>query len=59
MCAKRYKLEVPSSTQRVRKARKALREMSQVDQIDLMVKAGLMTPEQAEKAKQKLAQSQG
>ena len=59
MCAKRYKLVLPSSSQRIRKAKRALREMSKLDRIDLMVKAGSMTQQQAEKAKKKLAEIQG
>lgn len=54
MCAKRYNLVLPSSIQRIRKAKQTLREMSKSDRIDLMVKAGSMTPEQAEKAKKQL-----
>jgi hypothetical protein len=33
--------------------------MSKLDRIDLMVKAGSMTPQQADKAKRKLAEIQG
>jgi hypothetical protein len=33
--------------------------MSKLDRIDLMVKAGSMTQQQAEKAKKKLAEIQG
>jgi hypothetical protein len=58
MCAKRYK-PVPSSAQRIRKARKLIREMPKADQIDLMVEAGVMTQEQAERAKKKLAELEG
>lgn len=56
MSVKRYKLELSSSSQRIRRARKAFREMSKQERIDLMVRAGSMTPEQGEKAKQKLAE---
>jgi NAD(P)H-hydrate repair Nnr-like enzyme with NAD(P)H-hydrate epimerase domain len=59
MCAKRYKVVLPSSSQRIRKAKKTLREMSKLDRIDLMVKAGSMTQQQAEKAKKKLGEIQG
>ena len=56
MSAKRYKLEVSSSTQRIRKARKFLQKLPKVKRIDLMVKAGVMTEEQADRAKKKLAE---
>ncbi len=57
MSVKRYKLAIPSSSQRIRKARKLLHTMSKSDQIDLMVKAGSMTEEQADQAKKKLAET--
>ena len=56
MSAKRYKLEVSSSTLRIRKARKFLKKLPKVKRIDLMVKAGVMTEEQADRAKKKLAE---
>jgi hypothetical protein len=56
MSAKQYKLAMPSSSQRIRKAKKTLREMSKLDRIDLMVKAGSMSQQQADKAKKKLAE---
>ncbi len=56
MSAKRYKLEVSSSTLRIRKARKFLQKLPKVKRIDLMVKAGVMTEEQADRAKKKLAE---
>jgi hypothetical protein len=59
MCAKRYKVVLPSSSQRIRRAKQTLREMSKLDRIDLMVKAGSMTQQQAEKAKKKLGEIQG
>jgi ribosomal protein S20 len=54
--AKRYKLEVSSSAERIRKARKFLQKLPKVKRIDLMVKAGVMTEEQADRAKKKLAE---
>jgi hypothetical protein len=59
MCAKRYKLALPSSSQRIRKAKKTLQSMPMENQIDLMVKAGAMTQQQGEKAKQKLTEIEG
>ena len=56
MCAKRYNLVLPSSSQRIRNARKSLRKMSKVERIDLIVAAGSMTEQQAEKAKKKVAE---
>jgi ribosomal protein S20 len=43
----------------IRKAKKSLRTMSKTRQIDLMVKAGVMTQKQATRAKKKLAEVQG
>jgi biotin synthase-like enzyme len=53
MSAKNYKLSLPASTENISKARKAFKEMSKVQKIELMVSAGVMTREQAERAKQK------
>ena len=43
--------------QMIRKARKLLREMSDVEKINLMVRAGVMTPAQAAKAEEKLLEN--
>jgi hypothetical protein len=59
MSVKRYKLALPSSTQRIRKAKMSLKAMPKSKHIDLMVKAGVMTENQAEKAKKKLGEVQG
>jgi hypothetical protein len=56
MSVKRYKLALPSSSQRIRKAKESLREMPRLKQIELMVKAGAMTEIQAEKARKKLGE---
>ena len=56
MSAKHYELEVSSSTLRIRKARKFLQKLPKEKRIDLMVKAGVMTEEQADRAKKKLAE---
>ncbi len=56
MSVKRSKLAVPSSVWRIRKARERLRGMSDLEGIELMVKAGVMTREQADRAKQRLAE---
>ena len=39
MSVKRYKLALPSSSQRIRKAKESLREMPKLKWIELMVKA--------------------
>ena len=59
MCAKRYKLALPSSSQRIRKARVTFRKMSKLDRIDLMVKAGALTEEQAQKVRGKVVELEG
>jgi hypothetical protein len=56
MSVKRYKLALPSSSQRIRKAKESLREMPRLKQIELMVKSGAMTEIQAEKARKKLGE---
>ncbi len=56
MSVKRYKLALPESTMRIRRARKRLEAMTKDERIDLMVKAGVMTPEQAARAKETIAQ---
>jgi hypothetical protein len=43
-----------TSVDKIRKARKHLKEMPKLKKIELMVLAGAMTEEQAEKARQKL-----
>jgi len=58
MSVKRCKMALPSSSQRIRKAKKSLKTMSKAKQIDLMVKARVMTRKQAERAKKKLAEQQ-
>lgn len=55
MSGKRYKLEVSTSSQRIREAMKKFRKMTKARRIELMVEAGVMTPEQAEVAIKKLA----
>ena len=59
MSVKRYKLALPSSSQRIRKAKEALKAMPKAKRIDLMVEAGVMTKTQAERAKEKLNEAQG
>jgi hypothetical protein len=58
MSVKRYKLALPSSSQKIRKAKKSLEAMPKAKRIDLMVKAGVMTKKQSEQAKKKLAEVQ-
>ena len=43
--------------QLIRKARTLLRTMPQPDKIDIMVTAGVMTPTQADEAKEKLREN--
>lgn len=57
MSAKRYKLTLPSSSQKIRKAKTHLKQMSETKKLDLMVKAGAMTKAQANRAKKKLSQA--
>jgi len=56
MSAKRSEFPVPLSVWKIRKAKKMLEEMSDLEGIEVMVKAGVMTREQAERAKQRLAE---
>jgi len=58
MSVKRYKLALPASSQKIRKARKQLKEMSKLRKIELMVEARVLTVEQADKARKKLAEAQ-
>lgn len=57
MSVKRYKLALPSSSQKIRKAKKSLKAMPKLKRIELMVKAGAMTEEQAAKARRTLAET--
>jgi hypothetical protein len=54
MSAKHYKLAMPASSEKISKAKKALKAMPKLRKIDLMVKACVMTSEQAERAKQEV-----
>lgn len=56
MSAKRSKFPISESAWRIRKAKKMLKEMSDLEGIEVMVKAGVMTREQADRAKQRLAE---
>ena len=56
MSVKRYKLTLPSSSQKIRKAKKTFRSMTKLRRIELMVKSGAMTEAQAAKARKKLAE---
>ncbi len=57
MSAKRYKLTELSSRQRIRQAMINFEKMPKEKRIDLMVEAGVMTLEQAERAKKKIAEN--
>ncbi len=57
MSAKCFKLALPSSSQRIRKAKTRLKEMTELRKIELMVEAGAMTKSQAERAKKKLGET--
>jgi hypothetical protein len=57
MSAKRYKLAELTSRQRIRRAMIKFKQMSKERRIELMVEAGVMTEEQAERAKKKLAEN--
>jgi hypothetical protein len=54
MSVKHYKLALPSSSQKIRKAKESLKGMSMSKKIDLMVDAGALTDKQAAFAKKKL-----
>jgi ribosomal protein S20 len=54
MSAKRSKAPLPASSRQIRQAKKALKTTSQQARIDLMVRAGVMTKQQADTAKSKL-----
>lgn len=56
MSPKRSKMPLSCSVRRIRKGHKHLRAMSQSDRIDLMVAAGVMTSQQADRANGKLAE---
>ena len=43
MSVKRYKLALPTSSQRIRKAKTKLKQMTKLRKIELMVEAGAMT----------------
>lgn len=57
MFVKRCKLDLPTSSQKIRKAKATLKGMTKLKRIDLMVKAGSMTEKQAEKARKKLVET--
>ena len=50
MSVKRSKLEVPASVEIIRRARAHLKRMPEERKLELMVEAGVMTVEQAERA---------
>jgi len=56
MSVKRSEFPVSESVWRIRKARKMLERMSKQERIELAVEAGVMTREQADRAKQRLAE---
>ena len=56
MSAKRYELPVSESVAIIRRARAKLERMPRERQIDIMVKAGVMTEEQAARAKKAIAE---
>ena len=57
MSAKRYNLTLPASSQKIRKARAKLKQMPKERQIEIMVAAGVMTEEQAARAKKTLGEA--
>jgi hypothetical protein len=56
MSLNRSKIELTGSAEMIRKAREHFEKMPKVRRIELMVEAGVMTAEQAERAKEKLAE---
>ena len=57
MSVKRYKPALSTSSQKIREAKTKLKQMSRLRKLELMVEAGAMTAEQAERAKKKLAET--
>ncbi len=57
MSAKRYKVTLPASSEKIRQARAKLKRMPKERQIDLMVAAGVMTEKQAARAKKTLREA--
>jgi uncharacterized protein with ACT and thioredoxin-like domain len=57
MSVKRYKLALPSSSEKIREVKEKLKRMSKLKRIELMVAAGSMTKEQAERAIKKLKET--
>ena len=49
MSAKHYKLAMPASSEKISEAKRRLKQMPKLTKIELMVKASVMTPEQAER----------
>ncbi len=58
MSRKPSRMRGTASSEMIRKALKNFLKMPKEQRIDLMVKAGSLTPEQAERAKQKWAEIQ-
>jgi hypothetical protein len=56
MSAQRYEPELPSSVERIRRARLHLKTLPKQRRIELMVEAGALTAEDAERAKKRLAE---
>ncbi len=54
MSVKHYKLTLPASSQKIRKAKDKLKKMPKERQIELMVAAGVMSEEQAVRAQKTL-----
>ena len=59
MSVERYKLALPSSSQKIKAAKASLSQMSKSKKIKLMVKAGALTAKQAAVAQKKLEGSKG
>ena len=57
MSVRHYKLALPSSSQKIKKAKASLSRMSKSKKIELMVEAGALTDKQAAVAKKKLGKT--
>ena len=57
MSVKRYKLALPTSSEKIRQAKTRFKAMTKLRKIELMVEAGVMTKSQAKRAKKKLEET--
>ncbi|QEH35050.1 hypothetical protein OJF2_35950 [Aquisphaera giovannonii] len=58
MSAKHSEVALPASSERIREAKAALKRIPKERKLELMVEAGAITPEQADRARKRLADRQ-